>query len=119
MGRNFCENRTSTVKGEVYFIQCGSLFKIGATKDLSSRFNAIQTANPVECKLIHSIKTNDMYCTERLFKVMFCRVNVMGEWFELTRNDIAYIKSGNYSQSIVNSIGNTDSWRRLPEIAIV
>lgn len=95
--------------GEVYFIQVGDYYKIGATRDLYKRFNTIQTCNATQCTLIHRVMTNDMYLTERLFKAMFERLDglIRGEWFSLSNADVDYIKTGKYSTSIANSIGNT------------
>ncbi|TAL78727.1 MAG: hypothetical protein EPN88_02045 [Bacteroidetes bacterium] len=106
-------------KGEVYFIQCGSLYKIGATANLYGRFSAIRTTNPDECFLIHSIKSNDMFLTESLFKERFSRINIHGEWFTLSDTDISYIKTGRYSKAIQSSIGNTKQWTVIPELMVV
>jgi hypothetical protein len=116
MGKNYCENRKLKKKGEVYFIKCGNLYKIGATTTLYTRLHSLQVANPGKCKLIHSIKTNDMYLTERLFKDMFTRVNTRGEWFDLSPKDIDYIKSGTYTDAIMRSIGVVESWTRVPDV---
>jgi K+/H+ antiporter YhaU regulatory subunit KhtT len=104
--------------GEVYFIKSGEFCKIGATRNLYGRFKSIQVTNPVECVLIHSIKTNNMRRTEKLFKAMFEHADALerGEWFRLTDKDIAYIKAGKYSPAIMRSIGDTDNWTRVPEI---
>lgn len=119
MGRNYSENRQNIIKkGEVYFIKVGNFHKIGATKNLCARFSTIQVANPTKCELVHKIKTNDMYLTERLFKAMFARLNMKGEWFTLSDADITYIKSGNYSKVIQDSIGNIKQWTRIPSLAI-
>jgi len=104
--------------GEVYFIKAGEYYKIGATRDLYGRFASIQVTNPNKCVLVHRIKTNNMRKTERLFKAMFTRTNALerGEWFTLTDRDIAYIKSGCYSDAIKESIGDVVNWTRIPEI---
>lgn len=97
--------------GEVYFIKVDKYYKIGATRDLYGRFKSIQVCTPFECELVHSIKTNDMRRTERLFHNMFVRKLHKGEWFELSDKDIGYIKSGRYSKAIMNSIGLIDDCR--------
>lgn len=97
--------------GEVYFIKVGKYYKIGATRDLYSRFNSIQVCSPRECVLVHSIKTNDMIKTEKLFHAMFERCKMRGEWFNLTDTDVMYIKSGIYSKAITDSIGVIDDCR--------
>lgn len=96
--------------GEVYFIKCGDSFKIGSTRDLYSRFMTLQVANTEKIELVHSIKTANMKLTEKLFQSLFEKDDKRerGEWFSLTDKDIQYIKSGNYSKSIIDSIGVWD-----------
>jgi hypothetical protein len=102
---NYSENRKKVTWGTVYFIKCGQYYKIGATKDVKSRLSSIRVTNPCDCELIHIVKTENMYLTERLFKSMFGRANLKGEWFSLTPENIEYIKSGNYSDAIKRSLG--------------
>lgn len=111
MGRNYYEQRKQKVKGEVYIIRVGDRFKIGATINLYSRMISLQTANPQDIELIHRIKTNDMYLTEKLFQALFERDGKRehGEWFLLSDKDIEYIKSSKYSKSIMESIGTWDN----------
>lgn len=97
--------------GEIYFIKVGNYYKIGATRDLYKRFHSIQVCNPEKCSIVHSIKTNDMKLTERLFHYQFERKKLQGEWYQLTDADIAYIKSGQYSKAITKSIGPIDDCR--------
>lgn len=102
---NYSENRKQVTWGKVYFIKCGQYFKIGMSKNVYARFASIRVTNPCECELIHTVESENVYLTERLFKSMFGRVNIRGEWFELTSKDIDYIKAGNYSASIKQSLG--------------
>lgn len=102
--------------GEIYFIKVGDFYKVGATRDLYGRLHTIQVCNALECTLIHRVKTNDMRLTERLFKSRYGRLSMRGEWFNLSDADIAYIRQGVYSKAIMDSIGNTDEWTRVPEV---
>ena len=103
-------------KGYVYFIECQGFFKIGCSKDPKLRLNDMQVLNPFKCELIHTIKTNDMYLTERLFKDKFIKLNMRGEWFKLSYSDFAYIKLGKYDDDINKSIGNAFNPARIPNI---
>lgn len=103
-------------KGVVYFIRCGDVYKIGATRDLKSRIAAIQTTNPIKCEVVHSIKTNDMKLTERLVQSFYEHRRVMGEWFSLTTLDVFNLKTGNYPNRITESAGNTQEWTRIPSV---
>jgi len=97
--------------GDIYVIKVGEFYKIGSTRDLYGRFKTIQVCNPTECTLIHSFKTNDMKLTEKLFHSLFAHNVARGEWFTLSDKDIAYIKAGQYSKAIADSIGIIDDNR--------
>lgn len=114
MGRSYHKQRTDIIKGDVYFIKVGDRYKIGATTDLYGRIVNLQTANPQKIALMHRVKTNNMYLTEKLFQSLFERDDKRerGEWFNLTDKDIQYIKSGNYSKSIIDSMGVWDNGSR-------
>jgi hypothetical protein len=118
MGRSYCEQRSAVVIGDVYFIKIGDYYKIGATRHLYGRIHGLQLANPIPIKLIHSIKTSDMNKTERLFQALFERDDKLerGEWFRLTDEDIKYIKVGEYSQEIIDSIGNASKPIIIPDM---
>jgi len=105
--------------GEVYFIKVGDFYKIGATRDLYSRLINIQVCNPTECILIHKVKTSNMRLTEKLFKSRFGRLNMRGEWFTLSDADIAYIKAGNYSKRIIESIGTANDPLIMPDLIVL
>lgn len=116
MGRNYVENRKTKTKGSVYVIRCGDLFKIGATRNVYSRFNSLQTSNPQECEMILELKSNNMFLTERLLKSKYSRLNMKGEWFKLTPLDVFNIRIGNYDERITKSTGNTKKWTQIPSV---
>ena len=121
MGRSYHEQRKAVVIGDVYFVKVGDYYKIGATIHLYSRIHGLQLANPIPIELIHSIKTSDMYKTERLFQALFERDDKLerGEWFTLSDADIAYIKSGNYSKRIIESIGVANDPLIMPDLIVL
>lgn len=62
-----------------YFIQCGNFVKIGTTKNLSHRLEAIQTHCPEECKLLGTTTVS-----EAEVHAKFEHLRHRGEWFWLT-----------------------------------
>lgn len=79
--------------GYVYLIQSASgQCKIGLSKNVEKRFKALSHSSPVKLELIHSIYTEDMTDTESMLHELFSSKRVKGEWFELSPDDIEYIK---------------------------
>lgn len=92
--------------GYVYFVQeymTGS-FKIGKTKHVDRRMNVFNVKLPFENKLIFLIKTADHHQTEAAFHQHFSDKRLEGEWFKLTREDMAWVKSGFYTEDIQKTI---------------
>lgn len=106
------------MKGYVYFIKCGYFYKVGSTKNIYSRFHSIQVANPEDVSLFHVIKTDDMRLTEKLFQALFGRIERRGEWFELSDKNLKYIKGGDYSSRIMESIGDAAKPFVMPDLPI-
>lgn len=94
--------------GYVYFVQeymTGS-FKIGKTKHIDRRMNVFNVKLPFENKLIFLIKTADHHQTESAFHHYFSAKRLEGEWFNLTRDDLAWIKRGDYTEKIQKTINS-------------
>ena len=94
--------------GYVYFVQeymTGS-FKIGKTKHIDRRMNVFNVKLPFENKLIFLIKTADHHQTESAFHQHFFDKRLEGEWFSLTREDLAWIKKGFYTEAIHKTINS-------------
>ncbi|WP_142830868.1 GIY-YIG nuclease family protein [Planococcus soli] len=105
---------TGKAPGYVYFVQeymTGS-FKIGKTKHIDRRMNVFNVKLPFENKLIFLIKTADHHQTEIAFHQHFSDKCLEGEWFKLTREDLAWIKTGFYTDDIHRTI---DSPSQLTE----
>lgn len=91
--------------GYVYLVTFNNeYYKIGVTKNIENRMKQLSLPFPVKLQLIHLIKTNNMYLTEKLFHEFFCIKRCKGEWFKLNPDDVKYIKSGKYTEIIMNSI---------------
>lgn len=69
-----------------YIFRCQHLYKIGRTKDVGSRFNNLKCGNPFIEKL-KVIKGN----YEKLLHDKFKDKRRIGEWFELSEDDLSII----------------------------
>ncbi|AQU79371.1 MULTISPECIES: GIY-YIG nuclease family protein [Planococcus] len=99
---------TGKAPGYVYFVQehiTGS-FKIGKTKQIDKRMNVFNVKLPFENKLIFLIKTADHHQTESAFHLHFSDKRLEGEWFNLTADDIRWIKQGFYTDKIQKTINS-------------
>lgn len=99
---------TGKAPGYVYFVQeymTGS-FKIGKTKHIDRRMNVFNVKLPFENKLIFLIKTADHHQTEIAFHRHFSDKRLEGEWFKLTREDLAWVKKGYYTDDIHRTINS-------------
>ena len=92
--------------GYVYFVQeyMNGTFKVGKTRHIEKRMNLFGVKLPFENKLIYLIKTGNHHQTERAFHKHFAHKRLEGEWFTLTKEDITWIKKGNYTSEINQSI---------------
>ncbi len=81
-----------TALGHVYMQRHGSDYKIGFTKSLNKRGRQIQIELPQEIELVHSILTDDPAGVEAYWHKRFATKRTRGEWFKLTKVDIAAFK---------------------------
>jgi len=79
--------------GWVYLLEGEQTYKIGRTKNLSSRLAQISPKLPFEIRLLGALKTADCVELEQELHKRFsgCRTN--GEWFGLTLEDIEWFKA--------------------------
>lgn len=95
-------------KGIVYFVRRkDGIIKIGFSTDFESRLKALSFEHG-NLEIIHLVKTNNAIVTETLFHNFYKSKRVEGEWFELNKNDIKFIKSAKYPRYIQKVIeGNS------------
>jgi len=78
--------------GYVYLMQSGKHHKIGASVDPDKRRDYLGTKPPFEIEIVCTIETDDMYGLEARLHERFADKRKNGEWFELEKDDVEYIK---------------------------
>lgn len=79
--------------GYVYLIQWGDVYKIGRGQNLEKRVKQVCTGLPESGKLIHAIRTDDPPGIEAYWHRRFAdKRTENGEWFSLSKADIAAMK---------------------------
>ncbi|MGN7312429.1 GIY-YIG nuclease family protein [Alkalicoccobacillus gibsonii] len=97
----------STDAGYIYFVKDSSsdLIKVGKAIDVEKRIrNNFGTIMPGTITLIHTLQSKNYHRTETLFHQYWSEKRVKGEWFELSSDDIRWIKRAVYPRDIVDSI---------------
>lgn len=79
-------------KGFIYVLKCGPHYKIGLSQNIDKRIEQLSVTPPFDVELIHTIETDDMYNLESFLHDRFSEKRKNGEWFELDKADIEYIK---------------------------
>lgn len=79
--------------GDVYLLKAGKYFKIGKTINFGKRLNQIRLQLPFPVEVVHKIKTDDVIGIEAYWHKRFAAKRVNGEWFSLTKEDVAAFMS--------------------------
>lgn len=83
-------------RGFVYLLRYGGDFKIGRSGDLERRIRSIGVSMPERLELVHSIRTDDPSGIEAYWHRRFAERRRNGEWFQLTRADVAAFRRRQY-----------------------
>lgn len=80
--------------GYIYLVQSPSgHYKIGKAKDVTNRLKTFEVKMPFEIELIHVIPCSNYHKAESKLHKQYANKRLNGEWFELTPEDVATIKS--------------------------
>lgn len=79
----------AVVTGFVYLLKSGSHYKIGRSNSTGRRAYEVALQMPERVETIHEIGTDDPEGMEAYWHRRFAARRVNGEWFTLTRDDIA------------------------------
>lgn len=90
--RSYTKRSTSNRSGYVYLVECNFAYKIGIAKNVEQRIQNMQTAAPDEITLLCTISTDDMNGLEKELHTKFKDKRRIGEWFDLSPEDVEYIK---------------------------
>lgn len=81
------------VGGFVYLLKSSNgYYKIGYTNNIKKRLHDIGIKVPFKIELIHKIKCSDARRLESELHSQFSSKRVNGEWFNLSQEDVNYIK---------------------------
>jgi len=98
-----------------YFAKVGSLWKVGATKQIDLRMQALSSEYDCDVKPFFVFKVLNHFSLESYFKIRFADKNVSGEFFDLADTDIAFLSTfvpddsyNKMSELIVNELMGID-----------
>ena len=80
--------------GVVYLLSASDRLKIGKTKNVKQRINALRTGCPYPIECLGFIETNECTKLEKALHEKFSQFRINGEWFEKNSCIISYFKSG-------------------------
>jgi hypothetical protein len=78
--------------GYVYLVRSGRYYKIGWTRDVGRRQYDLKLQLPEPATQVHVIATDDPVGIERYWHQRFADRHKNGEWFELSKADVAAFK---------------------------
>jgi hypothetical protein len=86
------ERGAQPVPGYIYLVRSGKFHKIGRSNDHGRRTYEIGLQLPEKLEVVHTIETDDAVGIERYWHERFRDRRRNGEWFVLTKADVAAFK---------------------------
>lgn len=89
----------------IYLIYCATgHYKIGLSKEPEKRLLQLNTAWPVELSLVHFFVADNAQEAEARLHAHYSAKRVKGEWFDLSQEQVAFIKSiTSYQDGVFNN----------------
>lgn len=88
------KNRALTKVGYIYLLSSDNgKYKIGKTTDVERRLNEHLRIHPLKLNVLHVVKVREYSKCERYLLNHFSNKRLQGEWFDLTKDDISWIRS--------------------------
>ena len=84
------QSENGNKSGNIYILESSGYYKIGITKNIKSRLNSLQTANPNKIKLVHSKFISNYDEHECFLHQVFNNSKKNGEWFDLDEAQLQY-----------------------------
>ncbi len=79
--------------GYIYLMKSDHGYKIGKSSKLPQRVKQIGIQLPFEHECIYSSKVKNYHKIEKFFHKHFSSKHINGEWFDLTEEDVVFIKA--------------------------
>lgn len=81
------------MKGYVYLLTDGELYKIGVTRgSIDKRIAKLQTGNPYIIQMLDCYETEAPFKLEKILHFRYSGKRVNNEWFELSNDDVSNFK---------------------------
>jgi hypothetical protein len=88
-----CSPRSAPKTEHVYLLETEHGYhKIGVARDVERRAREIQSGMPFKVKVVHSFRSANAREAEFALHMRFNAKRRSGEWFELSPDDVAYVK---------------------------
>jgi hypothetical protein len=84
----------NSIEGFVYFVLSDAgYYKIGKARNCQQRFMNLQASTTMALRIVHQIASNDALWLEAKFHRFFASKRLKGEWFDLSSEDLAAVKT--------------------------
>lgn len=85
--------KTRQKDGNIYILKGDRFYKIGQAVKIDSRIEQFSPLLPFPVEFVHSFATDNMDAAEKELHERFADKHTHGEWFALTEDDVAWLKT--------------------------